>query len=237
MSNILGVNIDAPVQAMIHSPLTGDGHKMMYAPGLRGTLARLAEESVDLVIAHFIPGVDGCELLEQLHHDGDDVKCLAVMEPGTPSVIIDALREHVCDFLTIPFTAAELRAAVSNTLAGCPAAEIEVASAHPEWVELRVPGDLAYVGPLQKLLTQLEADLPQEIREATTYALGEMLNNAIEHGADSNWLQTKAGHAARFFEGELVTHFQAEEMFLFPGVSVQSCLPWLPLDRDKKGSQ
>jgi iron-sulfur cluster repair protein YtfE (RIC family) len=40
----------------------------------------------------------------------------------------------------------------------------------------------------------------------------------IEHGADSNWLQTKANHAARFFEGELVTHFQAEEMFLFPAM-------------------
>jgi len=104
------------------------------------------------------------------------------MEAGTPSVIINALREHFCDFLTMPFTVTELRSAVSNTLAGCPAAEIEVASANPEWVELRVPGDLASVAPLQKLLTQLEADLPQEIREATSYALGEMLNNAIEHG-------------------------------------------------------
>jgi hypothetical protein len=47
MSNILGVNIHAPLQAMIHSPLTDDGHKMMYAPGLQATLARLAEESVD----------------------------------------------------------------------------------------------------------------------------------------------------------------------------------------------
>lgn len=82
----------------------------------------------------------------------------------------------------LPFSVAELRSAVVNTLAECPAAGIEVASADPEWVELRVPGDLASVAPLQKLLTQLEADLPQEIREATCYALGEMLNNAIEHG-------------------------------------------------------
>ena len=38
----------------------------------------------------------------------------------------------------------------------------------------------------------------------------------IEHGADSKWLQMKAGVAVRFFEGELVTHFQAEEEVLFP---------------------
>ncbi|HSB12779.1 MAG TPA: hemerythrin domain-containing protein [Blastocatellia bacterium] len=40
----------------------------------------------------------------------------------------------------------------------------------------------------------------------------------VEHGADINWLQVKAGHAVRFFESELVTHFQAEEEFLFPAM-------------------
>jgi len=40
----------------------------------------------------------------------------------------------------------------------------------------------------------------------------------IEHSADSNWLQLKADHAIRFFEGDLVTHFQAEEEFLFPAM-------------------
>ena len=40
----------------------------------------------------------------------------------------------------------------------------------------------------------------------------------IERDADSNWLQLKANHAVLFFESELVTHFQAEEMFLFPAM-------------------
>jgi iron-sulfur cluster repair protein YtfE (RIC family) len=40
----------------------------------------------------------------------------------------------------------------------------------------------------------------------------------IEHSADSNWLQLKADHAIRFYEGDLVTHFQAEEEFLFPAM-------------------
>lgn len=40
----------------------------------------------------------------------------------------------------------------------------------------------------------------------------------IEHNADSEWLQMKAGHAVRFFEGDLLTHFQAEEEFLFPAM-------------------
>lgn len=40
----------------------------------------------------------------------------------------------------------------------------------------------------------------------------------IEHHADSNWLQLKADHSIRFYEGDLVTHFQAEEEFLFPAL-------------------
>ncbi len=40
----------------------------------------------------------------------------------------------------------------------------------------------------------------------------------IEHNKDANWLQMKAGVTVRFFEGELVTHFQAEEEVLFPAM-------------------
>ncbi|MGH9844581.1 MAG: ATP-binding protein [Blastocatellia bacterium] len=78
--------------------------------------------------------------------------------------------------------AAELREAVNEALAGCPVAGIEVVSAAPEWVELRVPCDLRAISPLQKLLAQLNADLPQEIGEAISYAFREMLSNAIEYG-------------------------------------------------------
>ncbi len=73
-------------------------------------------------------------------------------------------------------------ASLSDALAGCMSAGMEVVSVLPEWVELRVPCDLAAIEPLQNLLTQLEADLPREIGEAISYAFREMLNNALEYG-------------------------------------------------------
>ena len=76
----------------------------------------------------------------------------------------------------------EPAAALCDALAGCMAAGMEVVSMLPEWVELRVPCDLAAISPLQQLLTQLEADLPPEIGEAISYAFREMLNNAVEYG-------------------------------------------------------
>jgi anti-sigma regulatory factor (Ser/Thr protein kinase) len=80
------------------------------------------------------------------------------------------------------FTTTEIRGAVNEALAGCLAARIEVVSATPEWVELRVPCALWAISPLQKLLARLDADLPQEIGGAINYAFREMLSNAIEHG-------------------------------------------------------
>ena len=71
---------------------------------------------------------------------------------------------------------------LSHALAGCLSAGVEVVSMIPEWIELRVPCDLAAIPLLQNLLTQLEADLPAEICEATSYAFREMLSNAVEYG-------------------------------------------------------
>jgi iron-sulfur cluster repair protein YtfE (RIC family) len=38
----------------------------------------------------------------------------------------------------------------------------------------------------------------------------------LDHEADPKWLRMKAGQSVRFFDEDLVTHFQAEEEFLFP---------------------
>ena len=69
-----------------------------------------------------------------------------------------------------------------GALTGCLSAGVEVVSVLPEWVELRVPCNLAAIAPLEGLLTQLEAGLPREIGEAISYAFREMLSNAVEYG-------------------------------------------------------
>lgn len=81
-----------------------------------------------------------------------------------------------------PPESAEPRASLSDALRACLSAGTELVSVLPEWVELRVPCDLAAVSPLQKLVTQLEADLPPEVGEAISYAFREMLSNAVEYG-------------------------------------------------------
>jgi len=80
---------------------------------------------------------------------------------------------------------------------------VEVVSALPEWVELRVPCDLAAIPPLQKLIARLDADLPPEIGEAISYAFREMLSNAVEYGGhlDPAWLAVFLQFPERFMVG------------------------------------
>jgi CheY-like chemotaxis protein/anti-sigma regulatory factor (Ser/Thr protein kinase) len=154
----------------------------MRAPNGQIGLEILSREPVDLVIADLrMPMMDGVEFLQRLRHDHPKLKCIAMAGHGVTD-ITRLFRQHVCAFLNKPFTAEELRSAVTSALGGCAAADVEVLSARPAWVELRVPCDLAGVPPLQELVSQLQVDLPNEVREAVAFAFREMLNNAIEHG-------------------------------------------------------
>jgi len=94
-----------------------------------------------------------------------------------------SLHETVfCDFLAKRSDGAKADGTMTQTLAACLAAGVEVVSLLPEWVELRVPCDLAAISPLQELVKQLEAGLSPEVGEAITYAFREMLCNAVEYG-------------------------------------------------------
>jgi anti-sigma regulatory factor (Ser/Thr protein kinase) len=77
---------------------------------------------------------------------------------------------------------AEADGNMTQTLSACLSAGIEIVSLLPDWVELRVPCDLAAISPLQELVKQLEVGLSPEVGEAITFTFREMLCNAVEYG-------------------------------------------------------
>lgn len=186
MSKILVVDDDPVIRALLQEALESEGHTLLQAPDGQRALEVLAQEGVDLVLTDFLmPGMDGIEFLERVRHTSrfsQDLRCIMITAHGTPDVVLGALREQVCDFLVKPFSLEELRSAVGAALARQSSCDIQVISALPEWVELLVPCKLEAVSTLEKMLTQLMSDLPQQTREAIAFAFREMLNNAIEHG-------------------------------------------------------
>lgn len=183
MSHVLVVDDDPTLHEVIEATLVRDGHTLLHANTARQGLELLVQAPVDVVLIDYaLPEMDGLAFLEQLRHDYPALKAIMMTGFGTPETVLGALRKQVCDFLVKPFSLAELRASIITALDDCLPPEIEVISAQPHWVQLRVPCDLAAVPILQKLLFQLKADLPEDTREAMAYAFREMLNNAIEHG-------------------------------------------------------
>lgn len=183
MSRILVVDDDPAIHQIIEAVLVAEGHQLLWASSAEQGLELLMQDAIDLALIDFmLPGMDGLELLEHVQDIHPQPACIMMTAFGTPDAVLGALRKRVQDFLVKPFSLTELRSAVHQALEEQPANGIEILSAQPHWVHLRVPCDLAAVPWLQKLLTQLKADLPEETREAMAYAFREMLNNAIEHG-------------------------------------------------------
>jgi DNA-binding response OmpR family regulator len=183
MGKVLVVDDDPALHQVIEGALVRDGHVLLHATDGGKGLELLAREKIDLVVIDYVmPGMDGLEFLEHARTRRSELKAIMITAAGTPEAVLGALRQKVCDFLVKPFGVGEIRAAVSAVIDEHSLPRIEVISAEPHWVQLRVPCDLAAVPILQKLLMQLKADLPEDTREAIAYAFREMLNNAIEHG-------------------------------------------------------
>jgi len=183
MERIIIIEDESSLASSICKTLDRDGYYLLSANDIGQGLDVLAREQVDLVITDFdLPGLDGVEFLRRLRRDHPNQRCILLTPPDAPEAVIGALREHICDILPKPFSPDDLRDAVESALIKCPISGVEVVSATPEWVELLVPCDLAVVAPLLKVLAELEAGVPQPIREAIDLTLREMLNNAIEHG-------------------------------------------------------
>ena len=183
MSKVLVVDDDQALHELVEAVLKADGHAVLSAHDGEQGLELLAREQIDLALIDYVmPKLDGLELLQRVHAAHPALKCIMMTGFGTPATVLGALRNKVNDFIVKPFSVADLRATINYALNECPVLDIEVISAQPHWVQVRVPCDLAAVPLLQKLLSQLKADLPEETREAMAYAFREMLNNAIEHG-------------------------------------------------------
>ena len=103
----------------------------------------------------------------------------------------DALRAVVSDQLDFSKIGAAsesdpaveiVRDAVKDALANRDATPIEVVSARPDWVELLVPCTREAADRIQSVTAKLDPDLPPDLRDKITYALRELLLNAIEWG-------------------------------------------------------
>jgi len=186
--SILVVDDNEDLRELVSSALTQAGYDVFGAPNASEGLRIAAQQEPDLVLLDIMmPGMDGLEMLARLRERDKEMPVIVMTAHSTPETVISAMREHACDFLAKPFDMDDLVSAVNAVFAIAPQEiAIKVLSARPEWVELRVPCSMAAIDPLERLITQLEMDIPPTTRDNITYAFREMLRNAIEYGGKND---------------------------------------------------
>ena len=117
MATILAVDDAEDTLELLRRNLEGIGHRVHCARGVPEALELLGRRRVDLVITDLrMPGMSGLDLVRHVRANLRDTEILMIT--GFPSVggAVEAMRSGAADYLSKPFTTAELREAVGRVL-------------------------------------------------------------------------------------------------------------------------
>jgi len=185
MPHVLLIGKEAEVTLAIAARLRERDSTTELAAGSAEALRMLRRRHFDVVITHPDTAVeDDLALDEEVRCVRPGVRTIFLSPRTTPEEIIAALRARVFICFTPPFDPDQIA-----TIAMQAATErdwrrdIEVVSAQPAWVSLRVNCRLLSAERLITFLNELRPDVPGEQREALISAFREILLNAMEHGA------------------------------------------------------
>ncbi|HEX4595220.1 MAG TPA: response regulator [Bryobacteraceae bacterium] len=189
---ILIVDDDPDVHQLLMAALAAPDRQIESASdGLAG-LRCIEVAPYDLVMTDVnMPGLDGMALLERIRSLRPDTRVLVMTVANTPENVIRAIRERAFSYFSKPFTINSVIEMVDRALtSSAPASDIEVLSARPNWLELRLACKMETADRILQFLRELGVGLRPAERDNIATAFREILLNAIEHGGGSDPLKT-----------------------------------------------
>ena len=179
------------------------------AAGGADAVRRARRRRYDVVITNpDTPVEEDLALVESLREVRPGIREVVLASSVTREDVIAALRADVYACFRAPFDWAEI-----STILRMAFDEqnwrhsIELLSATPDWISLRVSSQLATAERLTQFMRELAADQPDERRDDLIMAFREMLLNAMEHGAGFNPDQVIEVSAVRT-KRTIVYHFR-----------------------------
>jgi DNA-binding response OmpR family regulator len=188
MSRVLVIGSDNEVSRQIGDAISASDFPMEYSAGHADALQRLRMRSFGVVITSPSSTVEeDLALLQEMRAIRPGVKTILLARQSTADEVISALRARVFACFTPPFDPDEIanlaRSAASDSLGRD---DIQVISAKPGWVSVRVNCRLITAERLITFANELSAQLPADSRQEMMQAFREILLNAMEHGAAFN---------------------------------------------------
>jgi anti-sigma regulatory factor (Ser/Thr protein kinase) len=187
MSRILIIG-DHTLSREIGAKLSAADMPVEYSAGHADALLRLRMRSFGVVITSCNSAIDeDLALLAEMRAIRPGVKCIFLARHSTPDEVIAALRARVFACFTPPFDVDEIAHLASSAASDSQwRDDIQVLSAKPGWVSVRVNCRLITAERLLTFAKELSVQLPEGTRQEMLQALREILLNAMEHGAAFN---------------------------------------------------
>jgi anti-sigma regulatory factor (Ser/Thr protein kinase) len=188
MSRVLVIGNHTEVSREIGDALSAAALPMEYSAGGAEALHLLRMRSFGVVITSPDSFVEeDLALLEEMRAIRPGVKCIVLAHHSTPDKVIAALRARVFACFTPPFDPGHIANLASRAASDSQwRDDIQVVSARPGWVSVRVNCRLITAERLITFARELNAQLPEDTRQEMMDALREILMNAMEHGAAFN---------------------------------------------------
>ena len=183
MSKVLVVDDDPVVRLLLKKVLTRAGFSTAVAKDGVEALKAIGARRFDLLLLDvWMPRMNGLELLAKLKTRKTRPRVVVMTSDDAPETLLKAVREQAFKYVHKPVDPTALVRMVRQTLDAQPPPHVEVISARADWVELEVPCTREAAEHLQTVMSQLDTNLPTDVRETIAFAFRELLLNAVEWG-------------------------------------------------------
>ncbi len=159
--------------------------RLEQAEGHAHALRLLRRASYDVVLTSPKSAIaEDLALLEEIQHARPGSKVILLAPSATKEEVIASLRAHAFACFTAPFAMPEIAEMIRRAVQNPDWKDgLQVVSARPDWLSLRVDCRRLAADRLIRFLAELARDLPAVTRDDLLAAFREIALNAMEHGA------------------------------------------------------
>jgi two-component system, OmpR family, response regulator len=185
--SLLFVDADPAVQELLKDLLSREDRCIQSVADGHEALAILRQTPCDVILAgQGRNGFDQFQLLRRARAIRPDARVILAGDTS-PAAALRALRERAFTYLHKPLAEQPVADMVQQALESDSwQNDLRMVSSRPDWVSVDIRCKLTAADRATQFLRELEADLPQAIREDIAAAFRELLLNGIEHGAKSD---------------------------------------------------
>lgn len=188
MPRVLVISSDAADLAWLRNAPALQACEIEVTTGDAEALKRLRQSDFDVMLTD--PGTPVAEdlaFVDEVRSLQPALRVIVLAPEATTNELIAALRAHVFACFSAPYNQDEVIAMIGRAIKEIDWKDgIEVLSARPDWIALKVASRKLTAERLVRLMDELKSDLPDPEREALITAFREILLNAMEHGAGFN---------------------------------------------------